>query len=334
MAGLGPGRLLRLRGDHRRRRQRAGPLLDRPGAHRRRRSRRRPTATATACPMPGKSAYGVSNPSADDDSDGVTNLQEYQRGTNPRLSNTWTLAEGATGFFAERLALANPDAAPADVVDHVPAAGAEPADRHGSYSLLPYGRADDQRQRGRRPQRRRRVAVVTAITGGVVAERTMFWGDQWYGGHTGKAIQQAGTTWYLAEGAANNFFAHVHPAGQPGQRDGDRDADVPARAVAARSPRRYSVARQLAGDHLHQRLHRQRRRARAVRPLVLDAHHERPADRGRAGDVLHQQRRGRGTAATKRRPCRRRRRSGSWPKARPAASSRRSCCSPTRTRRR
>jgi hypothetical protein len=41
----------------------------------------------------------------------------------------------------------------------------------------------------------------------VLAERTMFWGDQFYGGHTGKAIQEARQEWFLAEGAANDFFS-------------------------------------------------------------------------------------------------------------------------------
>jgi hypothetical protein len=58
--------------------------------------------------------------------------------------------------------------------------------------------------------------VVTARTGGVVAERTMFWGDQYYGGHTGKAIEKTGTTWYLAEGAANSFFATFILLANPG----------------------------------------------------------------------------------------------------------------------
>jgi len=44
----------------------------------------------------------------------------------------------------------------------------------------------------------------------------MFWGDQFYGGHTGKAIERTGTTWYLAEGAANGFFTTFILLANPG----------------------------------------------------------------------------------------------------------------------
>ena len=59
----------------------------------------------------------------------------------------------------------------------------------------------------------------------------MFWGDQFYGGHTGKAIERTGTTWYLAEGAANGFFATFILLANPGSTPGDGHGDLPARAV-------------------------------------------------------------------------------------------------------
>ena len=149
--------------------------------------------------------YGVTNPTGDDDGDGATNLAEYQAGTHPRLSNTWTLPEGATGFFAERLALANPDSTPADVtLTFLRPAPNTPITR--TYSLLPYGRTTVDVNAIAGLGQADVSTVITANTGGVVAERTMFWGDQFYGGHTGKAIERTGTTWYLAEGAANSFF--------------------------------------------------------------------------------------------------------------------------------
>jgi hypothetical protein len=159
--------------------------------------------------------YGVSNPGGDDDGDGVSNLAEYQGGTHPRLPNTWTLPEGATGFFAERIALANPDSTPAEVtMTFLRPAPNAPITRQ--YSLLPYGRTTVNVNEIAGLSAGDVSAVVTATTGGVVAERTMFWGDLYYGGHTGKAIARPGTQWYLAEGAANGFFATFILLANPG----------------------------------------------------------------------------------------------------------------------
>jgi hypothetical protein len=148
----------------------------------------------------------VSSGSADDDNDGVTNLQEYQAGTNPRISNVWNLSEGATGFFAQRLALANPDSAPADIsIKYLRAGGKPPVTR--DYTVLPYGRLTINVNEIAGFTTEDVSAVINSISGGVLAERTMFWGDQFYGGHTGKAIQEARQEWFLAEGAANSFFS-------------------------------------------------------------------------------------------------------------------------------
>jgi hypothetical protein len=150
--------------------------------------------------------HSVSNPAADDDNDGVNNVQEYQAGTNPRISNVWNLSEGATGFFAQRLALSNPDAAPADIsIKYLRAGGKPPVTR--DYTVLPHGRLTINVNEIAGFATEDVSAVINSISGGVLAERTMFWGDQFYGGHTGKAIQDARTEWFLAEGAANNFFS-------------------------------------------------------------------------------------------------------------------------------
>jgi hypothetical protein len=153
-----------------------------------------------------EATHSVASATEDADNDGLTNLQEYQTGTNPRISNVWNLSEGATGFFAQRLALSNPDGAPADIsIKYLRAGGKPPVTR--DYTVLPYGRLTINVNEIAGFATEDVSAVISSISGGVLAERTMFWGDQFYGGHTGKAIQEARREWFLAEGAANSLFS-------------------------------------------------------------------------------------------------------------------------------
>jgi hypothetical protein len=166
----------------------------------------RTDSNSNGLPDQWESAHAVTSASQDTDSDGLTNIQEYQAGTDPRLSNTWNLSEGATGFFFQRLALANPTASEATIsVKYLRGPGKAPVTR--DYTVLPFGRLTINVNDITGFQQEDVSAVITAASGGVVAERTMFWGDLFYGGHTGKAIQQARKSWFLAEGAQNNLFS-------------------------------------------------------------------------------------------------------------------------------
>src|SRR5690606_9808781 len=49
--------------------------------------------------------------------------------------------------------------------------------------------------------------IVETLRGAGIAERTMSWGDGAWGEHTGKALTEPRHTWYLAEGAATDFFS-------------------------------------------------------------------------------------------------------------------------------
>ena len=146
----------------------------------------------------------------DDDSDGVINLHEQLLGTDPLLPNILQLSEGATGFFKTRLAVVNPgvDAAEfiltqlTDVGQTVTRAYTLPAQQRLTIDVaeLLAGAAVGV------------SSVLSTTRGGIVAERTMMWTAEdgsFYGGHTGKALTQARTTWYLAEGEAGAFDTYI-----------------------------------------------------------------------------------------------------------------------------
>ena len=150
--------------------------------------------------------FGLTDANADSDGDGLTNQAEFNAGTDPTLPNTLYLAEGSTGFFRERIALANPGTDPAEV----------------SIALMSEAGATVVAQAYIPPQSRTSVtvndipgleevavsAVITARRGGVVAERTMFWSTEageFYGGHTGKASPVLRNQWYFAEGFVGAF---------------------------------------------------------------------------------------------------------------------------------
>jgi hypothetical protein len=190
-----------------------------------------------------ESRYALTSPSTDADGDGVSNLQEYQNGTDPRLPNRWVLPEGATGFFTERLALANPNPEDATVnIDFLREQG-DPITR--SYTVPGNGR---QTVDVNSVVSGAVSAVVNAVAGGVAVERTMFWGDQSYGGHTGKAMQASRTQWYLAEGNAGFFDTYIllaNPGSVAANVDVDfllEDGSAPVRGEYTVPPRaRYTI---------------------------------------------------------------------------------------------
>ena len=160
--------------------------------------------------------YAISDMQADSDGDGVINQGEFETGTSPRLANRVELAEGSTGFFQERVALANPEnrAAIARVVvlfSQLPEFGepTPPAPIIQDISLGAYGRhtvnINALANATYNGEGRAVSVIVQSLRGGVIVERTMSFGDGW-GGHTGKGITAPARQWFLAEGAANSFF--------------------------------------------------------------------------------------------------------------------------------
>ncbi|MFN8060888.1 MAG: fibronectin type III domain-containing protein [Vicinamibacterales bacterium] len=149
--------------------------------------------------------YHISSASADDDGDGISNLIEYHLGTDPTLANSLQLAEGATGFFTERIALANAGSTPAEVsVTYLRDSGAPPL--VVDYTVPAQGRYTVNVNAEPGLASTAVSSVVNVRKGGVVAERTMSWqsGAQ-AGAHTAKAATSPSTTWYFAEGNAGFF---------------------------------------------------------------------------------------------------------------------------------
>lgn len=151
--------------------------------------------------------YGDLAPEGDEEADGVTNLDEYRGGTDPLLPNRWVLSEGATGFFTERLALANPAPDPAHLTITYLREGAPPI--AADYTVAGRSRATVAVNDIPGLADAAVSAVIDVRAGGVVAERTMFWGSGRYGGHTGKALARSRTEWFLAEGEASFFDTYI-----------------------------------------------------------------------------------------------------------------------------
>jgi hypothetical protein len=132
----------------------------------------------------------------------------------------YPLAEGATGpFFDLDILLANPNlvAAPVTVTFLTPASGLTASSRASgqatviqNYTLAPQSRltirVDDIQGLENTP-----VSTVVRSTNAlsIVAERTMFWDKDYYGGHTEVTPGSTATKWYFAEGAQGFFDTYV-----------------------------------------------------------------------------------------------------------------------------
>lgn len=140
----------------------------------------------------------------DPDNDGVSNRDEFLRGTHPRGFYTRYLSEGAaTAFFDVSLALANVGTSKSTALLRF---------------LLPSGSSvshvltiDGQRRATVNPE------TITGVGGSsfstvvesdvpVVVDRTMTWDSRGYGSHAETSLEGPSTTWYLAEGATHSGF--------------------------------------------------------------------------------------------------------------------------------
>jgi hypothetical protein len=115
----------------------------------------------------------------------------------------WYLAEGNAGFFDEEILAVNPTAQPAVGVVHVLRNGAAPTDI--PFTLLPLRRVTVNVRDlvGNIGDASAAIEVTNGVP--IFVERSMFWNNR-DAGSNAPALETPSTTWYLAEGAANNFF--------------------------------------------------------------------------------------------------------------------------------
>jgi hypothetical protein len=150
--------------------------------------------------QPGSGAGGVSGAAGDPDADGLTNAEEFARGSNPTSAQARYLAEGSAGtFFTTRIAIANPTDIQANVAVRFELAGGGTVAR--TAWVPPHSRVDfDSRAQGLAAS----FSTVVESTQPVAVDRLMTWGDPGavpYGSHAEASSAAPGTSWFLAEGS-------------------------------------------------------------------------------------------------------------------------------------
>jgi hypothetical protein len=151
----------------------------------------------------GQNPSNAADALADPDLDGLTNLQEYQRGSHPNATHTRYFAEGAANaFFATQFAVLNPGDTEAKVVLRYLGQNGQVSSK---VLTLPARRPSTVLLTSNSPDINNDFSTVVESDQRVVVDRTMTWGAGW-GGHAETSISAPSTTWHLAEGATHGAF--------------------------------------------------------------------------------------------------------------------------------
>lgn len=147
----------------------------------------------------------LSDGGADADGDGVSNYDEYVRGTHPKGTSARYFAEGATGtFFSTEIDLLNTGSTSANVLLRYLK---EDGGTVSKFKLVPaHTRATERVQETQGLASTAFSTIVESDTP-VVTSRTMTWTNRSYGSHAEGGVSAPATSWYLAEGATHSGFS-------------------------------------------------------------------------------------------------------------------------------
>ena len=148
----------------------------------------------------------LTDANADADLDGVTNLQEYLRGSHPTAvaSATRYFAEGAANaFFTTRMAAVNPGDDAATVVFRFLGSSGQTS---SVMRTIARALAHHARTRGERADAWQRLLHRDRKRSDRRGRSHDDMGPHGFGAHTETALAAPSTTWHLAEGATHGAF--------------------------------------------------------------------------------------------------------------------------------